>query len=181
VKSEVMRINMRFANDVWQPIILLDAHHQRHEVNALYRAADVCLVSSLQDGMNLVSKEFIAAREDEKGVLVLSQFAGARDELKAALIVNPHNIAQVAQALHRALTMPPDEVQWRMRALRRTVEMNCVHRWAASIFTDAAISRAERSDAEPNQLEHHADGAARRFVRTHWPSVNPLADPARAT
>lgn len=144
VKSEVLRINKRFGRGTWQPISLRDSHHHRDEVNALYRAADVCWVGSLQDGMNLVCKEFVAARDDEHGVLVLSQFAGASDELTAALIVNPHDSAEVALALERALTMPASEARWRMRALRRKVENNNVHRWAASLFIDAAHSRTER-------------------------------------
>ena len=143
VTAEVARINQRFAQGAWQPISLFDTHHNREELNALYQSADVCLVSSLQDGMNLVCKEFVAARSDEKGVLVLSQFAGARDELTAALIVNPRDIPQVAQALQRALTMPAQEVQRRMRAMRRTVKTNNVHRWAANIFMDAARLRVQ--------------------------------------
>ena len=148
VQTEVLRINTRFSSGDWQPVTLLDTHHDPDEVNALYRAADVCLVTSLQDGMNLVCKEFIAARADESGVLVLSTFAGASDELTSALPVNPLNPDEVASALHQALTMPETEVRRRMRELRRNVEKNNVHRWAASLFADAARSRLAQATSQ---------------------------------
>ena len=143
VKREVLRINQRFARGAWQPVTLRDAHHERDEVNALYCAADVCWVGSLQDGMNLVCKEFIAQREDEHGVLLLSQFAGASDELPEALIVNPHHTVQVAATLNRALNLTASEARWRMQSMRRTVQNNNAHRWAASLFSAAAKSREQ--------------------------------------
>ena len=142
VFGEVHRINARFAGLGPEPITLLDAHHDHAEVDALYRAADLCLVTSLHDGMNLVSKEFVAARDDELGVLVLSQFAGAAEELGDALIVNPYHTAQVAEAIHRGLTMPRPEQRRRMQALRATVKLRNVHCWAATMLRDAARLRA---------------------------------------
>ena len=147
VFSEVSRINQRFARNGVEPISLLDRHHDRSAVEALYRAADVCLVTSLHDGMNLVSKEFVAARDDEHGVLILSEFAGAAQELDDALIVNPYHTAQVSEAIHRALTMPEAEQRQRMKALRATVRSRNVYRWAATLLDDAAQMRSHSMQA----------------------------------
>lgn len=152
VFSEVARINAKFASSGDAPIVLLDAHHDRSAVDALYRAADVCLVTSLHDGMNLVCKEFVAARDDEQGVLVLSQFAGAANELGRALIVNPYHTVQVAAAIHQALCMPPEEQRQRMCALRSTVKRANVYRWAASMLLDAAAIRAPAQDMSTHAL-----------------------------
>ena len=152
VFSEVARINAKFASSGDAPIVLLDAHHDRSAVDALYRAADVCLVTSLHDGMNLVCKEFVAARDDEQGVLVLSQFAGAANELGRALIVNPYHTVQVADAIHQALCMPPEEQRQRMCALRSTVKRANVYRWAASMLLDASAIRAPAQDMSTHAL-----------------------------
>ena len=141
VHKEVARINAKFAAIGGVAILLLDTHHDRAALDRLYRAADVCLVTSLHDGMNLVCKEFVAARDDEQGVLVLSQFAGAAHELDAALIVNPYHIAQVAESMHQALVMPKVEQRRRMSALRNTVKSANIYRWAGNILTDAAAVR----------------------------------------
>jgi len=98
-------------------------------------------VSSLHDGMNLVAKEFIAARDDERGVLILSQFTGASRELPEALIVNPYDIDQCAMALHMALTMPEAEQRARMRSMRGLVQEFNVYRWAGRMLLDAAQTR----------------------------------------
>jgi trehalose 6-phosphate synthase len=102
----------------YEPIILKIEHHDAVQVYELYRAAELCYVSSLHDGMNLVAKEFVAARDDEQGVLILSQFTGAARELSESLIVNPYDIEQSAAAMHLALTMSPDEQRARMRSMR---------------------------------------------------------------
>ena len=151
MRAEADRINARFAPFGPVPVLLLDSHHDRQAVTTLYRAADLCLVTSLHDGMNLVCKEFVAARDDEQGVLVLSQFAGATDELVQALIVNPYHLAQVADAIHAGLTMPLHEQRRRMRMLRATVKHNNVYRWAARMLLDAAAVRGgrEQSCLEP--------------------------------
>ena len=112
------------------PFILKIEHHEPEQVYEYYRAADVCIVSSLHDGMNLVAKEFVAARDDEQGVLILSQFTGASRELPEALIVNPYDIDQCAAALHVALTMPQNEQRDRMRTMRAPVREFNVYRWA---------------------------------------------------
>ena len=105
VEEEVERINQRFQTARWKPIVLIERQCNHEEVNRWYRAADLCLVTSLHDGMNLVAKEFVAARDDEDGVLVLSKFTGAAVELRDALMVNPYDIAGVAEAIHRGLDM----------------------------------------------------------------------------
>ena len=142
VFDEVSRINNRFGTLADAPIVLLNTQHDRAALDELYRSADVCLVCSLHDGMNLVSKEFVAARHDEQGVLVLSQFAGAAHELGSALIVNPYHTVQVAAALHQALTMPADEQARRMRALRLKVRQANVYRWAGNMLSDVCALRA---------------------------------------
>ncbi len=134
-------INARFGREGYRPIELLAEHHGPEDVFRLFRAADVCVVSSLHDGMNLVAKEFVAAREDEQGVLILSTFAGASRELLEALLVNPYDAAGMSRALHEALTMPPEEQRERMRLMRAMVQENNVYRWAGRMLLDAARHR----------------------------------------
>jgi trehalose 6-phosphate synthase len=141
VRSAAARINRRFGKDGYQPIILRIEHHNARQVYAYYRASDLCYVSSLHDGMNLVAKEYVAARDDELGVLLLSQFTGAARELTEALIVNPYDIEQCAAALQLALTMPADEQRARMRSMRSLVETFNVYRWAGRMLIDAARMR----------------------------------------
>ncbi|HEX2012618.1 MAG TPA: trehalose-6-phosphate synthase, partial [Roseateles sp.] len=150
------RINARFGREGYLPIHLLAEHHDQVAVNRLYRAADVCVVTSLHDGMNLVSKEFIAARDDEQGVLVLSRFAGAAAELTEALIVNPYHVEDCADALFRAITMPPAEQHERMANLRMTVRDDNVFRWAGRMLADAARWRL-RERVEARVLSHTND------------------------
>ena len=135
------RINQRFGREGYRPIVLRIEHHEPKDVITYYRGADFCIVSSLHDGMNLVAKEFVAARDDEQGVLILSQFTGAATELPEALIVNPYNIDQCAAALHLALTMPPTEQRARMRSMRGIVQEFNVYRWAGRMLMDAARMR----------------------------------------
>ena len=134
-------INVRFGQPGYKPIILLIEHHDVNQVYELYRAAELCYVSSLHDGMNLVAKEFIAARDDDQGVLILSQFTGAARELADALIVNPYDIDQAAAALHLALDMTPEEQRVRMRSMRSLVQEFNVYRWAGRMLMDAARMR----------------------------------------
>jgi len=142
------RINQRFGREGYQPVILLAQHHEHEAVNELFRAADMCVVTSLHDGMNLVCKEFVAARDDERGVLILSRFAGAAREMTEALIVNPYHVEETADALHRAATMPEAEQRERMASLRMGVREFNVFRWAGHMLADAGRSRLrERIDA----------------------------------
>ena len=132
------RIEQTFGRPGYRPVILLAQHHEHEALNELYRAADVCLVTSLHDGMNLVCKEFVAARDDESGVLILSRFAGAAREMTQALIVNPYHVEECADALQQALTMPEAEQRERMASLRMTVREFNVYRWAGRMLSDAA-------------------------------------------
>jgi trehalose 6-phosphate synthase len=141
VRALSARINRRFGDGTYQPIILKVEHHEPRAVYTFYRASDLCYVSSLHDGMNLVAKEYVALRDDERGVLLLSQFTGAARELTEALIVNPYDIEQCAVALHLALTMPPEEQRARMRSMRSIVQEFNVYRWAGRMLMDAARMR----------------------------------------
>ncbi|HEX4924737.1 MAG TPA: trehalose-6-phosphate synthase, partial [Bdellovibrionales bacterium] len=131
VQEVTNRINWRFGQNGYEPIHLRLNHHDAAEVFRYYRASKLCYVSSLHDGMNLVAKEFIAARSDEQGVLVLSSFTGAAKELTDALIINPYDIEENADALHAALKMSPEEQRLRMQRLRQVVSTNNVYNWAA--------------------------------------------------
>ncbi len=142
------RINDRFGLQGYQPVHLLASHHEHEAVNELFRAAHMCVVTSLHDGMNLVCKEFVAARNDEQGVLILSRFAGAAREMPEALIVNPYHVEETADALHRAATMPSAEQHERMASLRMTVREYNVYRWAGRMLADASRWRMrERIEA----------------------------------
>jgi trehalose-6-phosphate synthase len=141
VRAMAARINSRFECQAPPPIVLKVEHHDPRQVYEYFRAADLCFVSSLHDGMNLVGKEFVAARDDERGVLILSQFTGAARELPEALIVNPYDADQCAAALHLALTMPAAEQRDRMRLMRGLVAEFNVFRWAGRMLLDAAAMR----------------------------------------
>ena len=147
------RINLRFGRPGYQPVHLLAQHHEHDAVTELFRAADVCVVTSLHDGMNLVCKEFVAARDDLQGVLILSRFAGAARELSEALIVNPYHVEETADALNRAATMPTAEQRERMASLRSTVREFSVFRWAGRMLADAGRWRL-RSRIEARVRRH---------------------------
>jgi len=150
VRALAQRINARFAGAL-PPIILAIAHHAPATVYEYYRAADLCFVSSLHDGMNLVAKEFVAARDDERSVLVLSRFTGAARELPEALVVNPYDADQCALALHVALTMPDKEQRDRMQLMRGLIREFSVYRWAGRMLVDATdLRRRERLIDRPH-------------------------------
>jgi trehalose-6-phosphate synthase len=142
---EVERINAKFGEGGWRPIVLIGEHQEPHSVFELYRAADFCLVNSLHDGMNLVAKEFVAARDDEDGVLILSTFAGASRELPEAVLINPFDVNETAEAMEIAMRMGRDERRDRMSLMRRTVKENNVYRWAGRMLMDAARIRQRQS------------------------------------
>jgi trehalose 6-phosphate synthase len=137
VQQCVDQINAKYRVDGWVPVIYYPQHHQHEQVAGMYRAADVCVVSSLHDGMNLVAKEFIASRGDEHGVLLLSEFTGAARELEHAVQVNPYALDSFADAFNRALLMPPEEQHRRMRALRERVGSHTVFDWANALLLAA--------------------------------------------
>ena len=149
VRESAAAINNRHRVDDTPAICLIERHHEPDEVYRMFRASDLCFVSSLHDGMNLVAKEFVAARDDERGVLILSQFAGAARELPEALIVNPYDADQCAAALAVALDMPEPEQRDRMRLMRGLVREFNVYRWAGRLLLDAAAMRRRRHVKEP--------------------------------
>lgn len=154
VSEEAERINARFQAGRWKPIIFLKKHHSHEEISRYYRAATVCLVTSLHDGMNLVAKEFVASRDDERGVLILSTFAGAAHELTDALQINPYDVQQLADAIQRAIEMPEDQQALRMQRMRQTVREHNIYRWAANLLSDLTeirIDTPERADAAQMQ------------------------------
>jgi trehalose 6-phosphate synthase/phosphatase len=134
VEAQVGRINGAFASPTWVPIHYVHRTVSETLLLALYRAADAMVVTPMRDGMNLVAKEFVASRCDEDGVLVLSEFAGAAEDLTDALVVNPYDVDSTAEAMHAALTMPRGERRTRMRALRAHVMEHDVTRWAGEFI-----------------------------------------------
>jgi alpha,alpha-trehalose-phosphate synthase [UDP-forming] len=146
VDQEAARINARFQAGRWMPIVLLKKHHSHQEIARFYKAASLCLVTALHDGMNLVAKEFVAARDDDQGVLILSTFAGAAMELSDALLVNPYDVQQVAGAIHRALEMPSEEQVTRMQHMRANVREYNIYRWAAHLLSDLTEIRIDTPD-----------------------------------
>jgi len=143
VESEADRINWRFQTARWRPIVYLHRHHNHQEIQRYYRAADLCLVTSLHDGMNLVAKEYVAARNDNQGVLVLSRFAGASGELRDAVLINPYDTEQLAEALFFSLQMDPEERSARMHRMRKVVKEFNIYRWAAELITELCEIRLE--------------------------------------
>ncbi|HKT48580.1 MAG TPA: trehalose-6-phosphate synthase [Candidatus Acidoferrales bacterium] len=146
VTAEAERINARFQAGRWKPIILLKKHHTHEEISRYYRAASVCMVTSLHDGMNLVAKEFVATREDNRGVLLLSTFAGAAQELSDAILVNPYDVQQLAAGILHALEMPEEQETERMFRMRQNVREHNVYRWAANLLSDLTNIRIDNTE-----------------------------------
>ena len=143
VQAESERINWRFQTGKWKPIIFLNRQHSHAEIERYYRTADVCLVTSLHDGMNLVAKEFVAARDDEQGVLILSRFTGAARELRDAVLVNPYDIERTADAIRYALEMESEERTARMQRLRKVVKEQNIYRWAGNLIAELCEVRLD--------------------------------------
>ena len=158
VEAEAERINWRFQSGKWKPIVFLKRQHSHQEIEPYYRAADLCLVTSLHDGMNLVAKEFLAARRDERGVLILSQFTGAARELRDALLVNPYDIDQTADAIRAALEMEPEDKQLRMHRMRKIIKENNIYRWAGNLITELCEVRLDAPEdaQEKSRAKLHA-------------------------
>ncbi|HAZ08396.1 MAG TPA: trehalose-6-phosphate synthase [Elusimicrobia bacterium] len=148
VEAETDRINWKFKRNDWRAIVLIQRHHSHREILPFYRTADLCMVTSLHDGMNLVAKEFVAARSEETGVLILSRFAGASSELRDALIVNPYDTERMADSIFAALEMPKDEQALRMRRMRQSVREHNIYRWAGSLVGELARLRLEAEATE---------------------------------
>jgi trehalose 6-phosphate synthase len=147
VDRVVEEINWSLQTDDWKPIVYLRGHHSHKEIWPYYRHADFCMVTSLHDGMNLVAKEFVAARDDERGVLILSRFAGASRELGDALLVNPYDVDRTAGAIEAALAMDPDEFRSRMRRMRTVVREHNIFRWAGDLIGELARVRTDAAEA----------------------------------
>jgi trehalose 6-phosphate synthase len=147
IEETVDKVNWRFRTKTWKPIVFLKAHHTHEAIRPWYQASDVCMVTSLHDGMNLVAKEFVAARDDEDGVLILSQFTGASRELKDAVVVNPYDIEEMADAIFLAIGMEPAERSGRMRRMRANIREYNVFRWAGRLITELARLRLAESGA----------------------------------
>jgi trehalose 6-phosphate synthase len=141
----VTEINGRFGTDSWTPIVLVHENVDADLLAAVYKAADVCLVSSLADGMNLVAKEFIACKPEERGVLILSRFAGAAEELDGAILVNPFFIDAFADAILAALDMPGDERAARMAVMREHLQHATIHDWLESVLDAAEEVESDRT------------------------------------
>jgi len=162
------RVNARFGTGSCQPVRLLEAHHPPSEVYRFYRAADLCYVGSLHDGMNLVAKEFVCARDDERGVLVLSRFAGAARQLRSALLINPYVVEESAAALHRALSMTPSEQSTRMRRMRATVAALSAQWWAQQLLRASAFHGTWEPQSRSHEVAaypiHEAVALEQRFA-----------------
>lgn len=150
VQQIAERVNIQYGTDTWKPILFLNEHYGAEDVFLLYRIATGCVVSSLHDGMNLVAKEFVAARSDEAGALVLSRFTGAARELTDAIIVNPFDVGEMADGMHTMLTMPTDEQRRRMRKMRSHIDDHNIYRWAGMLLSE--VSKM----VEPELLEPDA-------------------------
>jgi trehalose 6-phosphate synthase len=147
VISTVAAINARYGSETWVPIVLINENVNAELLASIYRAADICLVSSLQDGMNLVAKEFIACQVDERGVLVLSRFTGAAEEIEGAVLINPFNVDGFAAGIRYALEMPLDERRQRMRQMREQLSRSTIFDWLEDILSQAASMLDEREKA----------------------------------
>lgn len=136
INALVERINWKHSSDPWNPIILTRRKLSFRELSVLYQLADVCVVSSLHDGMNLVAKEFVSSRVDEDGVLVLSQFAGSACELKDAILINPYDREQFSDLLLKALTLPKEDRRKRMIKMRQVIAENNIFSWAGKVVNE---------------------------------------------
>ena len=174
------RINWDHGTDDWQPVVFLNEHHGPEDIFALYRDAAGCVVSSLHDGMNLVAKEFVTARGDERGVLVLSKFTGAARELVDAVLTNPFDVEEMADGLYATLTMAPDEQARRMRRMRAQVDDHNIYRWAGMLLSEVGkrvpepLPQVVGEEQDPEQLSR-ADAIEREIARENYLTAMHLA------
>jgi trehalose-6-phosphate synthase/HAMP domain-containing protein len=136
IHATVQQVNSAVGSRGWKPIVYLEEHHDRRDIWPFYRHADFCMVSSLHDGMNLVAKEFVSVRDDDDGALILSRFTGAARELRDALIVNPYDVDEMADAIAAAIEMPVEQRMLRMRRMREVVREHNIYRWAGVLLGD---------------------------------------------
>ena len=152
LKEAVDRVNARFGTDSWRPIILQMRTFSPDEVRRYYAMANSVLVTPLHDGMNLVAKEYVASCDDGEGVLVLSVFAGASKELDGALLVNPYDTQQVAEAILRAARMPVAERRARMVAMRDQIASHSIYDWSEKLLMDMSDIRRQRARFWPQRF-----------------------------
>jgi trehalose 6-phosphate synthase len=146
VERTIAEVNAAHETKRWRPIVLLTSQHSHRDIWPYYRWADFCMVTSLHDGMNLVAKEFVSVREDDDGVLILSQFTGAARELHDALLVNPYDIESMAESIHTAVVMGRAERRSRMARMRQIVREHNIYRWAGLLLSDLARLPVEDLD-----------------------------------
>jgi trehalose 6-phosphate synthase len=166
VQLQAERINWKHGSRSWQPVAFLNEHYGPEDVYLLYRMAAGCVVSSLHDGMNLVAKEFVTARDDEHGVLVLSEFTGAARELPDAVLVNPFNVDQMADALHAALIMSADDQRRRMRKMRAQVQEHNIYRWAGHLLSEVGKLAGDAEPVAPEPTPEEDTDLRALFDRT---------------
>ena len=164
IDALVGRINGAYGTSAWTPVQYVARPVSQEQLVGLYRGCDVMVVTPLRDGMNLVAKEFVASRVDEDGVLVLSEFAGAADEMHEALLVNPYDINRVAEAMYDALLMSPEERRARMRSMRRRVLHNDAPHWAKSFLAALEETESAQPVTHERRTRTHLDAAVRRLV-----------------
>jgi trehalose 6-phosphate synthase len=136
INALVSDINWKHYSNGWEPLVFVRRHLSLREIVALYSLADVCIVSSLHDGMNLVAKEFVSAKAEDGGVLMLSQFTGASRELHDAVLINPYDVEQFSDAIFQAFSLSEDEAKKRMNKMRQVVLNNNIYRWAGKILSE---------------------------------------------
>jgi trehalose-6-phosphate synthase len=151
VEATAQAINNTFGERAWWPVLYLSRHHDHRELWSYYRSADFCMVTSLHDGMNLVAKEFVSTRDDDEGVLILSRFTGAARELRDAILVNPYDVGEMAEAIRTAIEMPAAERTARMRRMRDLVREHNIYRWAGMLLTD--LGRIDQVSAALHGIE----------------------------
>jgi len=150
VREAVRAINDELGERGWQPIVYRERHHDHDEVRRVYRHADFCMVTSLHDGMNLVAKEFVAARSDDDGTLILSRFTGASQELRDAVLVNPYDVEDTAEAIYTAVTMSAEDRRSRMARMRAQVREHNIYGWAGLLLADLARMPTARPVTQPD-------------------------------
>lgn len=173
VISTVAEINHRYGDGEWTPIVLIHENVDAELLASIYRAGDLCMVSSLQDGMNLVAKEFLACQTDERGVLVLSRFTGAAEAIEGAVLINPFNVDGFVAGIRKALEMPPEERRRRMQRMRVQLHDTTIFDWLNAILSRAAELMDARDATEPPDARGAAAAGWSARPRDVEPPVHP--------
>ena len=163
VEGLISKINGRYSTGIWKPIIYIDEKVEHKDLVAYYRMADVAIISSVYDGMNLVAKEYVASQVDEKGVLILSELAGAADELEGAMLVNPYDIEDFSECIRKVLIMPEEEKRERMGGLRSLVRGKDIYKWVSDILHEI-VAILLKKNIKCLYLFDHIDELKERLV-----------------